>query len=122
MVLTYAAYLMLRAGIENAETRRRFAAVYGILAIITALAVLIIPRILSDTIHPVVIGPVFTNASMLQAEGGFDLAATAGVGAALGINFIIWALLVPITLMWHRIRLENHHERVAALRAQIVEQ
>lgn len=29
MVLTYAAYIMLRQGIENPEQRRRFAAVYG---------------------------------------------------------------------------------------------
>jgi hypothetical protein len=56
MALTYAAYLMLRGGIDNVEMRRRFASVYGILAIITVILVLVIIRVRDDTIHPVVIG------------------------------------------------------------------
>jgi hypothetical protein len=119
MVLTYAAYLMLRAGIENAEQRRRFAAVYGIFAIATAVITLVIPRIVPSTIHPVVIGPSFNSTEAMQ--GGFELAATQGVGAALGINFIVWALLVPITFLWHRIRLENAMHHVQALKARILE-
>jgi heme exporter protein C len=119
MVLTYAAYLMLRAGIENSEQRRRFAAVYGIFAITTAVITLIIPRIVPSTIHPVVIGPTF-NATE-AAQGGFELAATAGVGLALAVNFIVWAALVPVTLLWHRVRLEDAIHRVHMLKAQILE-
>ncbi len=119
MILTYAAYLMLRSGIDNAETRRRFASVYGILAFVSVLLVFIIPRIIPTTIHPIVIGPVFTSSEM--AQGGFELQASAGVGAALGINFIIWALLIPVTLLWYRIRLQTLATDVEALRAQVLE-
>jgi heme exporter protein C len=116
MILTYAAYLMLRSGIDNPDTRRRFAAVYGIIAFTSVLMVLIIPRIIPTTIHPVVIGPVFTSSEL--AQGGFELQATPGVGAALGINFIVWMFLLPITLLWHRIRLQNLADRVEALKTK----
>lgn len=51
MELTYVAYLMLRRGIENPETRRRFASIYGILAFSTVLFTLLVTRIRPDTIH-----------------------------------------------------------------------
>lgn len=113
MILTYAAYLMLRQGIENVEQRRRFAAVYGILAFITVIIVLVITRIRPDTIHPVVIGP---SVQTSQAQGAFEVSATSGVTAALMTNMPVWALLVPITLMWYRIRLENVAQRIQALK------
>ena len=116
MCLTYAAYLMLRSGIDNVEQRRRFASVYGILAFTTVILTLVIIRIRPDTIHPAVIGP-----SPQNAEGTFELQATAGVGAALGVNFIIWGFLVPITLLWHRARLQNRIEAVEHLKQQVVE-
>src|SRR5690606_9933206 len=100
MVLTYAAYLMLRAGIENPDTRRRFASVYGILAITTVILTLVIIRIRPDTIHPAVIGP-----SPQNAQGEFD--ATTGVVIALIPALIFYSTIFPITLMWYRIRLEN---------------
>ncbi|MBZ0302038.1 MAG: cytochrome c biogenesis protein CcsA [Anaerolineae bacterium] len=117
MCLTYAAYLMLRNGIENPEQRRRFAAVYGILAIVTVIMTLVVIRIRPDTIHPAVIGPSAQN-----AQGTFELEATRGVGAALGMNFPVWALLVPITLMWHRIRLQNRVDQVEAMKAEVLNQ
>lgn len=115
MTLTYAAYLMLRSGIENPEQRRRFASVYGIVAIVTVIMTLVIIRIRPDTIHPAVIGPSAQN-----AQGTFELEATAGVGAALGINLIVWGLLVPVTLVWHRYRLQLEQDRVEALKADVV--
>lgn len=111
MILAYAAYLMLRQGIENPEQRRRFAAVYGILAFLTVIITLVIIRIRPDTIHPTVIGP-----SPQNAQGVFELQATTGVGAALGINMPIWGFLIPVTLMWWRIRLENFAQNVQALK------
>ncbi len=116
MVLTYAAYLMLRNGIENPERQKRFAAVYGILAFSTVIITLVIIRIRPDTIHPAVIGP-----SPQNAQGTFELQATAGVGAALGINFIVWSILVPWTLVWHRVRLENFTQRINALKARLLD-
>ncbi|KXK48481.1 MAG: cytochrome c biogenesis protein CcsA [Anaerolineae bacterium] len=111
MALTYAAYLMLRGAIENPDQRRRFAAVYGIIAFVTVIYTLVIIRIRPDTIHPVVIG-----ASPQNAEGTFE--ATVGTAVALVPNLIIWGVLLPWTLIWHRIRLQNLLERVARRRAE----
>lgn len=113
MVLTYAAYLMLRAGIENPDTRRRFASVYGILAITTVILTLVIIRIRPDTIHPAVIG-----ASPQNAQGEFQ--ATTGVVIALIPSLIFYTTLVPITLMWYRLRLENFVDYVAQKKAQVL--
>ncbi|MBI5668821.1 MAG: cytochrome c biogenesis protein CcsA [Chloroflexi bacterium] len=113
MILTYAAYVMLRQGIENVEQRRRFAAVYGILAFVTVIITLVITRVRPDTIHPVVIGP---SVQTDTAQGAFEVAASTGVRMALMVNMPVWALLVPVTLMWYRIRLENLAERVQALK------
>ncbi len=113
MVLTYAAYLMLRAGIENVETRRRFASVYGILAITTVILTLVIIRIRPDTIHPTVIGP-----SPQNAQGEFD--ATAGVVAALVPALILYTTIFPITLMWWRIRLQNLLDSVEQRKIQVL--
>ena len=105
MVLTYLAYLMFRSSIENPDTRRRFASVYGIVAISTVLLTLFIIRIVPDTIHPTIIGP-----SRQNAEGTFE--ATANVAAALLPNLLIYSTIVPVTLMWWRIRLEERVEAV----------
>ena len=107
MALTYAAYLMFRGGIENPDTRRRFASVYGIIAIVTVILTLFIIRIVPDTIHPAIIGP-----SPQNAEGTFE--ATTNTAIGLLPNLLIWFLLVPVTLMWWRIRLENHLEAINA--------
>jgi len=113
MVLTYAAYLMLRAGIENPDTRRRFASVYGILAITTVILTLVIIRIRPDTIHPAVIGP-----SPQNAQGEFD--ATGGVIAALIPSLIFYSTIFPITIMWYRIRLENMFDALEQKKAQVL--
>jgi heme exporter protein C len=115
MILTYAAYLMLRNGIENPEQRRRLASVYGILAMSTVIITLVITRIRPDTIHPVVIGP-----SPQNAEGEFEM--TQRIGTVIGINSAIWTILVPWTLIWYRVRLENLAERVRALKMRIANQ
>lgn len=112
MCLTYSAYLMLRNAIENPSQRRRFSAVYGILAFLTVIYTLVIIRIRPDTIHPTVIGASPTN-----AEGTFE--ATISTAAALVPNLIIWGLLIPWTLIWHRVRLQNLIERVAIRRAEV---
>lgn len=121
MILTYAAYLFLRNAIENPDQRRRFAAVYGILAFTTVIATFMIIRIRPDTIHPVVFGPVLTDASMMATQGDFELDATPGVTAAVGLNSAIWSMLVPLVLVWHRIRLENLMQRVHALKIRVLE-
>ena len=114
MVLTYAAYLMLRSGIENPDTRRRFASVYGIFAFATVLLTLFIIRIVPNTIHPVVVGQ-----SPQNAQGTFE--ATRGVVIALLPSLLFFLTLLPITLMWWRIRLENYMERVHQMKLQLLQ-
>lgn len=113
MCLTYAAYLVLRNGIENPEKRRTFAAVYGIVAITTAILTLVIIRIVPNTIHPAVIGP-----SPQNAEGAFEF--SQNVAMALGPNFIIWGFFIPLTLIWWRIRLQNRADAINARKAQVI--
>ena len=114
MALTYAAYLMLRAGIENPDARRRFASVYGIVAITTALLTLLIIRFVPDTIHPAAIGN-----SPQNSEGEFGLEGTMVV--ALLFNLVVWGILVPTVMMWYRIRLENKAEQVNAMKLELLE-
>ena len=111
MVLTYLAYLVLRGAIEDTDTRRRFASIYGILAIFTAFMTLIIIRIRPDTVHPAIIGP-----SAQEARGSFD--ASASMQITLVVNFIAWGLLVPLSLLLWRYRLQTSLERLAKLREQ----
>ncbi|RMG90168.1 MAG: cytochrome C assembly protein [Chloroflexi bacterium] len=121
MCLTYAAYLMLRNGIENRELRRRFASIYGILAMSTVIFTLVIIRVRPDTIHPVVIEPqVAAQGAATDAEGSFTMSAT--ISQTLGINSFIWSVLLPLTLIWWRVRLQNAAERVEQLKAKLLEQ
>ena len=113
MCLTYAAYLMLRAGIENRQRRRSLMSVYGIFAFVSVLLTLFIIRIVPDTIHPVIIG-----ASPQNAQGTFE--ATSGVVLALLPSLILWLTLMPITLMWHRYRLALRQEAVDALKLELL--
>jgi len=112
MCLTYAAYLMLRNGIENPDKRRTFAAVYGILAISTVIFTFIVIRTRPDTIHPAVIG-----SSPQEAQGGFKMTET--MRATFGFNSALWCCLLAPVLMWWRIRLQNRLEALAARRATL---
>lgn len=113
MVLTYAAYLMLRAGIEDPNRKRGFMSVYGIFAFVSVLATLFIIRIVPETIHPVIIG-----ASPQNAQGTFE--ATSGVVIALIPSLILWLTIMPITFIWHRYRLENRIEATNRLKIQLL--
>ncbi|GAB4521955.1 MAG: cytochrome c biogenesis protein CcsA [Anaerolineae bacterium] len=112
MALTYAAYLMLRSGIENPNHKRTFSSVYGILAFSTVIFTFIVIRIRPDTIHPAVIG-----SGAEGAEGGFAMAGE--MVTALMVNMVVWSALVAPTLMWWRIRLENTLQENALLKIQI---
>ena len=112
MILTYAAYLMLRSGIDNPEKRRSLAAVYGILAFGTVIFTFAITRIRPDTIHPVVVG-----SSAQNAQGGFSM--TDSMRTALGVSSMVWCCFITPALLWWRIRLERLHERAEQLRAEL---
>ncbi len=112
MWLAYAAYLMLRNGLEDPDRRARFAAVYGIVAFSSVIFTTIVTRVRPDTIHPVVIGSGPQN-----AQGDFGL--TPAMRTTLIFNIITFVVL-SITLIWHRIRLENLSQRVTALKMKVL--
>ncbi len=113
MWLTYAAYMMLRNGIEDPDRRARFAAVYGIIAFTSVLFTTFITRLRPDTIHPVVVGP-----SPQNAQGSFEVNSSA-MQVTLVFNIITFVVLT-ITLIWHRVRLEALADRVQALRVRML--
>jgi len=113
MALTYAAYLMLRAGIEEESRKRTFMSVYGIFAFTSVLVTLFIIRVVPETIHPVIVG-----ASPQNAQGSFE--ATSGVVTALIPSLLLWLTVMPITLIWHRARIERRLEAINRLKMRIL--
>jgi len=114
MAVIYAAYLTLRSAIGAAESKARFAAVYGILAFVSVIYTTLIIRVRPDTLHPVVIGvAVDTTNAVTKAQGSFAL--TSSMIFALSVASVSWMILA-ITLMWHSVRLETLAQKVNALK------
>ena len=112
MLLIYAAYLMLRAGIEDPDRRARFGAVYTILGFLSVPLTFFSAR-LFRTIHPVVIG---TNQP--GAEGSFDMTTKmlyTFLFALLTFTFIF------ADLLWRRIRLGRFADRVEQLKMKTMD-
>lgn len=111
MELIYAAYLMLRAGIEDPNRRARFAAVYAILGFASVPLTFFSAR-LFRTIHPVVVG---TNQP--GAEGAFDM--TPKMLHTFLFSLLTFTVLF-IDLMWHRVRLGRLADRVEQLKLKVM--
>ncbi len=94
--LVYLAYLLLRQGIDDADRRARFSAVYTLIGAISVPITFVSIR-LFRTIHPVVIG---TNSSATQ--GGFDM--TSKMLVTMFFALFTFSIIF-VTLFWHRIRL-----------------
>lgn len=107
MELIYAAYLMLRQGIEEPERRARFGAVYAIVGFISVPLTFLSIRIFR-TIHPVVIG-----GNDPAALGAFDM--TARMTQTFVVSLVAFSL-VFIVLLWHRFRLEKYSEKIEQLK------
>jgi len=112
MELIYAAYLLLRQGIEDPDRRARFGAVYAILGFISVPLTFMSIRIFR-TIHPVVIGN-----SDPTASGSFDMTSKMLFTFLFGLfTFSI----IFVTLLWHRIRLGKLADQVEQLRLRALE-
>ncbi len=111
MELIYAAYLMLRAGIEDPGRRARFGAVYAIVGFISVPLTFMSAR-LFRTIHPVVIG---TNQP--GAEGSFDMSPR--MLQAFMFSLMTFSVLFA-DLLWHRIRLGGLSDKVEQLKLKMM--
>ena len=110
MELIYAAYLMLRQGIEEPDRRARFGAVYAIIGFISVPLTFFSIRIFR-TIHPVVIG---TNEP--GALGAFDM--TPKMLQTFMFSLLTFTLIFA-DLLWHRIRLGKLADRVEQLKLKL---
>jgi len=112
MMLIYAAYLMLRSGIEDPERRARFGAVYAIVGFLSVPLTFFSAR-LFRTIHPIVIG---TNQP--GAEGAFDMIPKM-------LQTFLFSLLtftfIFADLLWHRLRLGNLSDKVEQLKLKTIQ-
>ena len=112
MELIYAAYLMLRQGIEDPDRRARFGAVYAIVGFVSVPLTFFSAR-LFRTIHPIVIG---TNEA--GAEGDFDM-------TPMMLQTFMFSLLtftfIFADLLWHRIRVGRLADKVEQLRLKTIE-
>jgi heme exporter protein C len=96
MVLLYAAYFILRSGIEDLEKRRRIAAVYAIIGFISVPLTFFSIRAYRS-IHPLVIG----------VKGGSFLSTK--MVPAFVISLVAFSVLF-VCLLWERTRLETHRD------------
>jgi heme exporter protein C len=111
MELIYAAYLMLRSGIEDPDRRARFGAVYAIVGFISVPITFMSIR-LFRTIHPVVIGSGDPNAS-----GSFDM--TPKMLQTFMFSLLAFSVFFA-DLLWHRIRLGRLSDKVEQLKLKVM--
>jgi heme exporter protein C len=109
-MLVYAAYMMLRQGIEDPERRARFGAVYTILGFVAVPITFISIRLLR-TIHPVVIGEG-------AGSGDGSFAMTSDMRIAFFFSIFVFSVLF-IDFMWHRIRMGQLASKVEQLRLKV---
>jgi heme exporter protein C len=107
MELIYAAYLMLRSGIEDPDRRARFGAVYAIIGVISVPLTFMSAR-LFRTIHPIVIGQ-----NQPGSLGGFDM--TPKMLQTFMFSLLTFTFIFA-DLLWHRVRLGQLMERVEQLK------
>ncbi len=110
--LVYAAYLMLRQGIEDPDRRARFGAVYAILSFISVPLTFISIRIFR-TIHPVIIG-----SGAAGAEGSFDM--TPKMLQTFMFSLLTFSFIFA-DLLWHRIRLGKLADKTENLRLKVLQ-
>lgn len=108
--LIYAAYLLLRQGIDHPDKKARFAAVYAIFGFLSVPLTFISIRLLR-TIHPVVVA-----GGDPSVQGGFSMTGP----MKITFFFSLFAFSVIFgDILWHRIRLGTLREEISRLRWQL---
>ena len=110
--LLYAAYFMLRQGIEDPDQRARIGAIYAILSFLSVPLTFISIRIFR-TIHPVIIG-----SGAASAEGSFDM--TTKMLVTFMFSLLTFSFIFA-DLLWHRIRLGKLAEETETLRLKTLQ-
>ena len=111
MELIYAAYLMLRSGIDDPDRRARFGAVYAILGFISVPLTFFSAR-LFRTIHPIVIA-----SNQPGGEGEFDM--TPRMLQTFLFSLLVFTVFY-FDLLWHRIRLGRLADKVEQLKLKVM--
>jgi heme exporter protein C len=106
--MIYIAYLLLRQGIEDPDRRARFGAVYTLVGAVSVPITFFSIRIVSRTIHPVVIG-----AANGTATGSFNM--TSPMLLTMFFSLFTFSIIF-IDLFWHRIRLGQLAHQVEQLK------
>ena len=102
LLLVYAAYLTLRAAVEDPARRARLAAVYGLFAAaVTPLLVFVVPR-LFFTLHP---DPIVNAGGKLEMHPRMFQVFLASLGGFTVLFFWVYSLDVRIRL--HRLKREG---------------
>jgi heme exporter protein C len=107
--LVYAAYLMLRQGIEDPDRRARFGAVYAIVAFISVPITFFSIRILR-TIHP----------DLTQGGDSSGMGLTPKMVQTMLFSLFVFSF-VFVDLFWHRLRLGQLVDKIEQLRLKITE-
>jgi heme exporter protein C len=110
MLLIYAAYLMLRSGIDDPDRRARFSAIYAIVGFLSVPLTFFSARAFR-TIHPIVIGLGQTGST-----GGFDM--TGKMLTTFLFSLFTFSVLF-VDLYWHRIRLGSLQDKVEHLKIRL---
>lgn len=114
MWLTYAAYLFLRSSLDDPERKRRFSAVYAILAFSSVVLTIVIIRVRPDVIHPTVAGP---SVNSPDVQGEFSM--TPRIRDTVFFNILAFTVLA-VTMTWHRLRVENKAEHIQQRKLEIL--
>lgn len=109
--LIYAAYLMLRQGIEDPDRRARFGAVYALLGFVSVPMTFISIRLLR-TIHPTVVG-----GGDPSVEGSFSM--TSPMKQTFFFSLFTFSVLFA-NLLWHRIRIGKLAAKIEQLRLTVL--
>jgi heme exporter protein C len=109
-MMVYAAYMMLRQGIEEPERRARFGAVYTILGFVAVPITFISIRLLR-TIHPVVVGKG-------AGSGDGSFAMTGDMQIAFFFSLFVFTVLFA-DFLWHRVRMGQLAAKVEQLRLKV---
>jgi heme exporter protein C len=118
MLLIFAAYFILRSGIDDPLRRARFASVYTIVGFLSIPLTFFSARMFR-TIHPIIIGAgQISGSSPFGTTGAFDMS------TRMLQTFLLSLLAFSVvftSLLWHRVHLGNLAEEVEQLKLEKID-